>query len=367
MTARPGRGTARLGRVGVAALAVLAVVASACSSPSQSVAILQAKHGVVTEVTCLTSRHCLALGSTVKGSEDRAYELVSNDAGASWQIARHSPPVGTPLGLSCWDSQHCMVVSQSAGAVTSDGGDHWTQLPSPPVTPSSGGALDCPGPDMCLVVGASRTGGGHLFLNSAVGVTTSDGATWSVNPVTAAPVTPAGVSCLNETDCFLVGSTANPDGQGAVWQSTDGGTTWNVATAPSVTALRAITCMPGSSFCIAVATGSQMSVTTDGGNTWTTASVPLPGALAQLTQAACSDTSDCIVTTLTQLVARSDDGGSSYSQATMPAGLESQSAYCTPSGTCLIGGAWLGRLVEAGMVARSTNYGRTWTGVWMSD
>jgi photosystem II stability/assembly factor-like uncharacterized protein len=188
-----------------------------------------------------------------------------------------------------------------------------------------------------------------------------------VAPIPSATVIPASLSCLDGSTCLAVGATANVSGQAAVWETTDGGATWNAAPAPSMAELHSITCVHGSSYCTTVGSGTQMATTPDGGTTWGIATVPVPGSLTQLTEAACGDTTHCIVTTLTQAVGVTTNGGHTFTQVSMPAGLVSQSAFCNRSGVCLIGGSWLGRLAVAGMVARSTDHGRTWTSVWTSD
>jgi photosystem II stability/assembly factor-like uncharacterized protein len=167
------------------------------------------------------------------------------------------------------------------GAVvaTDNSGHSWAAVPAPP------GAVDvvgvqCPAAGLCVVV---ATNGGAYFTASTV----DDGATWQQGGTLPAGFGGvSGMFCSEGGQCLVAGYAAAAPGHGvgAIARSTDGGTTWSLATVPpNLGLLHSVSC--GATTCLAVGTTSSVTsavapgqglvlASTDGGATFATRATP---------------------------------------------------------------------------------------------
>ncbi len=105
--------------------------------------------------------------------------------------------------------------------------------------------------------------------------TTDGGAVWSLQtlPEDFSPAT--GVSCPTTTNCSVVGDNSNSGGVLAF--TTDGGAVWSSSSGSVGPYLYGVSC-PTSSDCVAVGEGSTNAAvarSSDGGQSWTTGSIPI--------------------------------------------------------------------------------------------
>ncbi len=344
--------------------------------------------------------HALDAGRSARGTG--TWRLVDDLLTGTWQQNDYGPPPGR---LSCATPSRCYVMagrypSAMAGApllseslyVTTDQGTDWTVLPMPSgFSPTT--ALACAGATWCAA--------GGTYRGQGVLLTTADGGhSFTVMPL------PGGLGTLHVLTCPSVGVC-----DGLVSSSTGSLTGPFDATFLSATGLTATgggaelsdhPILPGDSMvslactsperCTAVGetdategtvipTGVS-AVTNDGGTTWTAGTVPKGlGIQGMLSPLACPDATHCVVvgrvaienptqcaaTTRGALPAPS--GPSLASIPMSPAvraisAAESEIAATWARKTRGFGGAYecsSGLVTEVGVVATSTDGGRTWT------
>jgi photosystem II stability/assembly factor-like uncharacterized protein len=184
--------------------------------------------------------------------------------------------------------------------------------------------------------------------------------TWSgvsVSPNT----TLLGISCLTVSTCFAGGSAneVQPSVAGVIFETQNGGASWTPSTLPAqITSVSSISCVPSSSFCIAVgvdgSTGGVILRTTNGGTTWS--SQPVPANEIGLASVSCSSVSDCVASldfnSAASLVV-STNGGSTWTPEATPT--DGMSVSCGTTSNC----------VEAGLRSSSstTDGGTKWTSI----
>ena len=209
--------------------------------------------------------------------------------------------------------------------------------------------MNCPSDTDCYAVDPwSRSGAGLLE-------TTADGGqTWYQVALANGWQFTSGLACPSAEHCLAAGTEHVPGaGQAAIVLSTsDGGSAWNAADLPpSVTNLSHFTCAPGGE-CVGAGYGPSPSagvpppplvVTSGQSGAWQVVELgPDFGALTA-DDLACMSTSNCVlvgaVTDATNpraVALFSTDGGQSWNEATLPAGLaQVQSLSCPDSEHCL--------------------------------
>jgi hypothetical protein len=224
-------------------------------------------------VSCITASICWA--DTPSG-----HMFHTADGGATWSEQTLAAVKGLD-GISCRAGGYCVALGSggtTSGAdgqeifYTSDAGDHWTtvDLGTAPILRS----VSCATTTTCWAVGGSH-----------VSVTHDGGQTWSQQssfPNLGPYSFMVDISCSDTTHCVAVGVRQEPNFPFAaiVFYTSDAGTTWTQASAPSsVDQLNGVSCFSINS-CVAVgiystsAPGSQSTAgvvaTGDGGRTWTT-------------------------------------------------------------------------------------------------
>jgi hypothetical protein len=206
---------------------------------------------VLTDVACVTSARCWAVGSTVgsAGAPNGAALITTADGGATWTGQTIPPQVAYLSSVSCSDLHHCRAVGQAApganGAATSiatsDGGTTWTLQPGP------AGVLDitavtCRPDRRCVAIGT--TAGGSTAL---VAATPTSG--WTpLGPLPPGISGATSLSCTSDRSCWVTGHIqVDADHvNGVVAVTTDGGTSWLTEVTPrGLGYLNAVSCLPG--------------------------------------------------------------------------------------------------------------------------
>jgi hypothetical protein len=168
---------------------------------------------------------------------------------------------------------------------SADGGDHWKPLMTPPEGVQFG-AIACPTPSRCLVVGQMNPPGTPRQPEVEVNppaptppaleafLTTDDGAHWSSEALPKGIFGVDGAACASVKVCLVTGSVG-------IARTTNGGTTWVTEKMPSRFFLLGPVACPTRSFCIVGGTGGSSSsvaasvdsVSQDAGATWSRAVV----------------------------------------------------------------------------------------------
>jgi len=209
--------------------------------------------GSVTQsVACAGLRWCMAL---VSGST-HVFSATTLSAGGSWTAGGSLPDgTGTIQRLSCSSTTHCLAAgSTSTGqaelAMTADGGATWTasSLPSSPVVVGVVGAA-CRVDATCLAVVTTNSTGASTIIES-----TDGGATFTelLDPSTGPLSQPQAVSCV-ATTCVIVGRSSS--GAGAALQMTTNEKSRPFSLSYVPTALLAVSC-PTAARCVAATTAS---------------------------------------------------------------------------------------------------------------
>lgn len=320
--------------------------------------------GTLQSISCPTVSYCVAVGSTGIDNSGSDFITATFDGGNSWTNA--AVPATTPGGeqgfiavfclpntTDCWavdfddnvmsttDGSTWTIISQPGQQFTditcsntsdcwatyyaggtwgsTDGGVTWTEHSG-----NAGNFVTCiENTTDCWAAGTTGGGGGSIEA-------TTDGTTWNYQTLPAGVLELYGISCVNTSDCWAVGS--GP----AILVTTDGGTTWtSQQSGGSSFGPGRITCLDTST-CWAVGfvnAGGQpneagIEVTTDGGNTWTAKQVPSGVSGYPLSAVSCLSDTDCWV------VGRSGSGASIINYALSSGGTASSGSFgVTVTGT----------------------------------
>lgn len=234
--------------------------------------------------------------------------------------------------------------------------------------------LACPATSTCYADNLEQ--GGAPGSYSEIEVTQDGGDTWKPSnlPVTLSGATP--LSCAGADICATLG--IDPSGNSSFLETTDGGTTWVALAGPaqftSSVGLTVLGCATAQS-CMAVASdpGGQSGtalafVTNDGGTSWTDSSLPsdfVPGGLQ------CTSPESCAVSgyyqspggssaTAAGTVLYTSDDGATWTTATIPSDLGSLSSIsCADSADCLA--SFFGGEGTSSEILASTDGGQSWS------
>jgi photosystem II stability/assembly factor-like uncharacterized protein len=196
---------------------------------------------------------------------------------------------------------------------------------TPPTVPNQG-----PAPSGLLTLHPGGSDSGHAGLNN--------------------------VSCTSTTTCVAVG--ADAAGSGIAEVSTNGGTSFTSVAVPNGTkTLSALSCATATSTCVA-SDGTNVLTSSDGGNSWSSQHLAPQGV--ELLGAFCESASQCFVGGMQSSwvlgnhaeVFVSGDGGTTWTQATVPNNVPGVVSFACPSTSTCIG-------VGSGVVV-SHDSGQTW-------
>ena len=238
------------------------------------------------------------------------------------------------------------------------------------------GAVACADAQRCWAVGVPGPNDALPVGNATVIVATTDGgSTWTPQSVVGG-YTPelSGIACPTKNDCIAVGS--NGSSSGVIVVTHNGGANWQSATTPTgAIAVDSVICA-GLAQCTAlVSNGTSVwsARTDDFGQTWTQLG-NLPTSFVADGALFCSSGSTCLVPGYVPTsaghgqgaIARSSDGGQTWSGATLPstAGVV-QATDCVTTTLCLAAGSTSTTVSDVapgqGELLRSVDGGTTWT------
>jgi hypothetical protein len=221
------------------------------------------------DVTCASASVCFAVGQQDDSDDLRGHPLILEWFGASWEPVLPPTPGGNEgvlTGVSCASRSRCWAVGaqypgvNDATLVERWDGKSWSVVDSPNAGGASSSTLvtvTCTSNGNCWAVGSTGEASG---FNDTL-VERWRAGSWSIVPSansSRAENFLGGVSCVQRSGCWAVGSTQDSSGANAQallehWN----GSSWSVlgAPAPSRALLADITCLR--SECWAVGAGSD--------------------------------------------------------------------------------------------------------------
>jgi photosystem II stability/assembly factor-like uncharacterized protein len=289
------------------------------------------------------------------------WRLVGDVLSGTWQVS--SILTANKAGLDCPTATTCYFIDYGPGLgsgqppggleVTHDGGQTWQRSPVPDTAFLTG--IGCVGADDCM--SASSWPGNQLQFFA----TSDGGQSWSAtnNPDVPSTVQVRAISCPTAADCIALGLDESDQSSYAM-VTTDDGQTWTVTRLPAGFVAQALDC-PDPDNCVAGGYTQQPSqsvsgailYSSDGGSTWALATLTAgsgsqPGGYGGVASISCADATNCTAATLrgtkdsTTQVLVSSDGGASWSQAPasgLPGQFMPRQISCPYSAACWIGGA----------------------------
>jgi photosystem II stability/assembly factor-like uncharacterized protein len=220
-------------------------------------------------VACMTSELCFAVGGSGSNNfgigSNAGVLLKSSDLGSHWQIIAEFP-ADVLNAISCATATECVVIGDEISVRTTDSGKQWIQSKLPSNNSGIFGAsISCPNTAECQAVGVvySKTGAAPAILT-----TTSGAASWRIDTTPRNISEFQAVTCSSPTRCMVAATRQGPAAEGSnlfpeILTSTSMGAAW-VGTDPFVNAttegtLTAIDCVGGqSSFCMLTGTVSEL-------------------------------------------------------------------------------------------------------------
>jgi photosystem II stability/assembly factor-like uncharacterized protein len=283
----------------------------------------------------------------------------------SWSTQADFQLAPTLDSISCPTATQCVAGGIGSFERTTDGGSTWQTESLPPALGSIGqiASLSCPTTSSCVAID-----------DVGQGLMSSDGGvTWQAS-VLPLPGELTAVSCVTgSSDCVAVDVDTSTSTFASA-TTTDGGVTWQAgADISGIDDLSGVSCLT-STACIAVgnsaANGMTVFSTTDGGQTWKSDSTNIPdigipgaalGAEKLLSAVSCVAPSTCVaVGAGTNSVMFSTDGGQTWQTSTIPASFEvPASVSCASASDCVAVGS-TGAPPVGGAAITSTDGGQTW-------
>jgi hypothetical protein len=272
-------------------------------------------------LSCVTSGACAAVGSYATAADLAGLGLAEARSGTKWKIQSSVSPAGAnPSQLtsdSCVTARHCVAVGfyDKSTTVTDTLAETWNgsrwrieATPNPAgQTASAFNAISCASARSCVAVGGTVKGSG----NEAPMAETWNGSKWTVRKMPApahnAGVSVNGVSCTAAGACTAAGFYDTHSGAEVALAERWNGAKWTIQKLPSVaklTLFNSVSCTSARA-CIAVGflnkTGkgdAQPFAEAWNGKSWKAQHVPLPkgapgGAFSGIS---CSAAKDCTAT-----------------------------------------------------------------------
>lgn len=307
--------------------------------------------------TCPTPNTCyadvLASGPT-PGPFQNEIELT-HDGGNAWQQSVLPITFSGPGALACVDADTCAILGIGASGrptflETTDGGQTWSSHPGPTGLTSATGmrGLACTSAVSCVAVPGDPVGDS---ADAVAFVTRDGGNTWDES---AMPVGfsqgPGSLRCPSSSTCVVGGASQSRSGavSGGIAYSTDGGSSWLMATGPADLGAASLSC-GGPSDCLAssedIGGQTKAFASRDGGKTWVrTAASGLPDG--SVTSLSCGGASECWAGGITfsgdgsgpatitgGILASTSDGGQTFDSAALPPGTGAVLNVSCPSAT----------------------------------
>lgn len=191
--------------------------------------------GTLSSVSCMTARHCEAVGALVT-AHGAQLPLAEQWSGGHWRRQAVPAPAGGALpelsGVSCSAARSCEAVGSygvrrggsfdTVALAMAWNGVTWRlqAMPGPANSPDvEARAVSCPSASFCEAVGAYASAAGPLLPLAEVW----NGSSWQVQQLPRqAGAQLSGVSCLTATFCEAVGSGFSSSKEAMTWN----GTSW---------------------------------------------------------------------------------------------------------------------------------------------
>ena len=326
---------------------------------------------------------CTGIASTAAGAAAPTATVVGQPVPSG---------TGTLEAVSCGSSRDCWAVGLALDNVldaptspapgpstvvidaTADGGATWRPETVNVTDPTNLTDIACPDRHHCMAVG---TADGNGALSATVLVTSDGGRIWRSMDAPAGSTDLSAVTCSTVGDCLVLASNGT-----AYWSAstTDGGKVWqrNGTLPAGFSGPSAVIC-PDTETCMTAGyvpglpgrgTGA-IAVTDDGGTTWAAATVP--AGVGLLHSIACASTLYCLAvgttsTTLTDVaeghgeMLATTDGGNAWTAVTAPAGVDDAFGIACPSmsNCAAVGTEWTSANSPVGGVVTTTDAGGTW-------
>ena len=261
--------------VGFAALLLPSATAGATASPGWATAtnLTSPPYGTMESISCWSAGNCVAVGAQVNGNWESLSGTIATEVDGTWGAPVKVANTYQFFTVSCLDASHCVAAGQELygnsmrPTIVVKTPDGWQAARRLTGTGTSGAypfGVSCVDATNCIVVGT--TGDGHVGYFSEV-----DG-TWDTGMTAASPWGQLNsVSCLPSGTCTAVG-------EHSVWTGTTTSltllTTLNVADSYE---LRSVSCLDAS-HCTAVGSGgyraSPLVASTSDGSTWSITDLP---------------------------------------------------------------------------------------------
>jgi len=247
-------------------------------------------------VSCTKATFCVAVGTN---NSDVQKTLVESWNGSVWSIVASpniSPTVDNGLNaVSCTKPTFCVAVGSFGSSPSQTpqtlvelwNGSVWSIVPSPNALPSQSTMLSgvsCTGPTFCEAVGDYRSGGDIPGIPQTL-IESWNGSTWSIvaSPNTSSTLSNslAGVSCVNPTACFAVGSGADSTVVQTLIERWNGAV-WSIVPSPNTSAaisngIGGVSCNKTTA-CVAVGASDHTLIETWNGATWSIVSSTADGS-----------------------------------------------------------------------------------------
>lgn len=294
------------------------------------------------------------VGSRGYAAGDFGTLLRTDDGGATWE--------GLPTGIAAplvtvrvIDSSTVVIGGNCALRRSDDGGKTFTRLPW------TGSDQSCPSPIASFAFPSPSVG--YLMTEDGSILRTADGGK-TFSRKTSIPGSDSAGGSRSPTDIFFTDAntgvvTTSGDGDGKVFQTTDGGNSWtDVATAPRTNGapngLNGLDFKGGAGY--AVGERKTLLKSIDSGATWSPRGLTGVAGAPTLDSIGCASAAQCLITELGggQLVRTSDSGntGSAVSPSTQKI---FGAAFVSASRAVAVG--------EGGATVVSNNAGSTWAPV----
>lgn len=254
--------------------------------------------------------------------------------GNAWQLGYSAPGAPDLAWISCPSVQQCVAVGGGfwgdSGSIflTTDGGRNWARE----AVPAGVGNLhdvSCASTAFCMALSSWEVGDAPIEYTEAL-TSTDGGVAWTIAGQTSGWL--SGLTCTSATECAAVVD----DGWqyvGDVARTEDGGSSWSFQSRPGTHQFDAPSC-PTATVCYLIAQqgdGGQLVRQQGAGRFVVVGSRALPSAL---TAVSCATSSACYVLATTasgEQLFGTRDGGVSWSEGRLPAGLATGVSLSCPS------------------------------------
>jgi hypothetical protein len=321
------------------------VIATVNGGATWSNQVVPAQVGYLSRIACSDQRHCTAVGQTTQTTAGQGLTIDTVDGGATWALEPLPAGVLDVTAVACEPGRSCIAVGTTAGGATAlaSNPSHagWTQLGALPPGVSEARAISCTSATDCWVTGSTTINTDTIA--GVVALTTDGGSTWAM------ATEPKGLGYLNGVSCIA----GAPSGSGALPTTT-------VTAAAAAPAAAATSSTPGSA-----PVGAPTTTTTTVAPTTTTTSPAPTVGVAGVRCTVVGTTATGVNSTRSGrgVLLTSDNGGAAWTtQAVTPSSASLSDVSCTAIDTCVAVGSTGRTSATAGLIILTGQAGDPWHG-----